>query len=86
MFPVFELVRRVFLSAVLTMLLPGTLSQVAVRRCCILFDFTQIGLLGALISHRVFTYYSPYIEDTDDVVSEVAQTQLVLIYFSACRT
>lgn len=71
MFPVFELVRRVFLSAVLTMLLPGTLSQVA------------IGLLGALVSHRVFTFYSPYIEDADDVVSEVAQTQLVLIYFCA---
>lgn len=40
-------------------------------------------MLGALVSHRVLTCYEPYIEDTDDIVSEVAQTQLVLVYFSA---
>lgn len=43
----------------------------------------KVGLLGALVSHRVLTCYEPYIEDTDDIVSEVAQTQLVLVYFSA---
>lgn len=44
---------------------PGTISQIAV------------GLLSSLISYRVFAYYEPYVEDDDDIVSEVAQTQLV---------
>ena len=45
------------------MFLPGTISQIAV------------GLLGSMISYRVYTYYDPYVEDNDDLVSEVAQTQ-----------
>ncbi|KAJ8605816.1 hypothetical protein CTAYLR_000574, partial [Chrysophaeum taylorii] len=70
-FPVFELVRRVFLSAVLAMFYPGSTSQVAV------------GALGAFVSHRVFLHYQPYISDEDNLVSELAQTQLVIIYFAA---
>lgn len=69
-FPIFEAIRRIFMTGILTMFFSGSLSQVA------------IGLLGTMISHRVYSEVGPYIEDDDDVVSEVAQTQLVLIYFA----
>ncbi|KAH8075004.1 sulfotransferase [Aureococcus anophagefferens] len=42
-----------------------------------------IGLLGSLISYRVFSHYEPYVEEDDGVVSEVAQTELVLVFFYA---
>ena len=63
LFVVFEVSRRIFLTGCLTMFLPGTISQIAV------------GLLGSMISYRVFSHYDPYVEDDDDLVSEVAQTQ-----------
>ena len=69
-FPVYEAGRRVVMTGVLTMFFPGSLSQVA------------MGLLFALISHRVYAEFEPYIEDDDDIISEVAQTQLVIIYFA----
>ena len=53
------------------MFYPGSFSQAAV------------GLLGAAISHRVYGIYEPFIEDSDDVVSEIAQTELVIIFFAA---
>ena len=31
----------------------------------------------------MFTFYEPYIEDDDDTLSEVAQTQLVLVFFGS---
>ncbi|KAJ8614287.1 hypothetical protein CTAYLR_001173 [Chrysophaeum taylorii] len=69
-FPVYEALRRVFMTGVLTMFFPGSLSQVA------------MGLVFALVSHRVFSEYEPYIEDDDDLISEVAQTQLIIVYFA----
>ena len=63
LFVVFEVLRRIFLTGCLAMFLPGTISQIAV------------GLLGSMISYRVFSHYDPYVEDDDDLVSEVAQTQ-----------
>ena len=40
-----------------------------------------VGLFIAIISHRVYSAYEPYISDDDDVLSEVAQTQLVFTFF-----
>ena len=71
MFPVFELARRLFLSSVLAVIYPGSTRQVI------------IGLLGAMLSCIVYFYYEAFIEDDDDVVSAVAQVQLVLVYFAA---
>ena len=42
-----------------------------------------MGLLVTMISHRVYSIYEPYIEDDDDTLSEVAQTQLVLVFFGS---
>lgn len=53
------------------MFYPGSMSQVAVGMC------------GAMVSYRVFNYFQPYINDDDDIVSEVAQTQLVVLFFAA---
>ena len=53
------------------MFMPGSISQIA------------IGLLGTLISYRIYNFYRPYVEDDDNIVSEVAQTQLVIIFFYA---
>ena len=71
LFIVYEILRRIFLTGVLSMFRAGTISQIA------------IGLLATIVSHRVFTFYEPYVEDDDDLVSEVAQTQLVLVFFYA---
>ena len=71
LFAVYEMFRRIFLTAALVMFFEGTISQIAV------------GLLGALISYRVYAHFEPYVEDDDDAVSEVAQTQLVLVFFYA---
>ena len=71
LFIVYEILRRIFLTGVLGMFRAGTISQIA------------IGLLATIVSHRVFTFYEPYVEDDDDTVSEVAQTQLVLVFFGS---
>ncbi|KAH8086154.1 calcium ion binding protein [Aureococcus anophagefferens] len=71
MFIVYEILRRVFLTGCLVMFLPGSISQIA------------IGLLGTMISYRIYNYYRPYIEEDDNIISEVAQTQLVIIFFYA---
>ena len=71
LFPVFELARRLFLSSVLAVFYPGSTRQVI------------IGLLGAMLSCIVYFYYEAFTEDDDDVVSAVAQVQLVLVYFAA---
>ena len=41
----------------------------------------SMGLLIAIISHRVYLAYEPYIYDDDDTLSEIAQTQLVFTFF-----
>jgi len=70
-FPVFETSRRIFLTGILTMFYPGSSSQLV------------LGLFGSLVSHRVFNYFQPYVDEDDGVVSEVAQTQLVIIFLAA---
>ncbi|KAK7235233.1 hypothetical protein SO694_00144032 [Aureococcus anophagefferens] len=71
MFMVYEVSRRIFLTGCLSIFVPDSISQIA------------IGLLGSLISYRVFSHYEPYVEEDDGVVSEVAQTELVLVFFYA---
>mmetsp|Transcript_2290 Transcript_2290/g.7733 ORF Transcript_2290/g.7733 Transcript_2290/m.7733 type:complete len:1105 (+) Transcript_2290:2193-5507(+) len=71
LFPVFEIVRRLFLSSVLAVFYPGSMQQLVV------------GLLGAMLSYVAYSYHEAYIKDDDDLVAVVAQGQLVLIYFAA---
>lgn len=71
MFPVFEILRRIFLTAMLMAFYPGSMAQVVV------------GLTASMISFAVYNHYEPYIEDDDDAVSAVAQTQLTLVYFAS---
>jgi len=71
LFPIFEMARRLFLSAVLAVFYPGSMQQLVV------------GLLGAMLSYVVYAYFQAFIEDDDDVVAAVAQGQLVLVYFAA---
>ena len=71
MFPVYEAVRRVFLTGILAMFYPGSLAQIA------------IGFFGALVSYKIFDIFQPYIDDNDNILSEVAQLQLVLLFFAA---
>ena len=70
-FPVFEIVRRLFLSSALAVFYPGKVHQVLV------------GLLGAMASYVAYSYTEPFIDHDDNVVAAVAQGELVLIYFSA---
>jgi len=71
LFPIFEIYRRLFLMSVLTVLYRATAKQVV------------IGLLGSLVSYVVFAHYKPYVEDDDDIVSTVAQAEVVLTYCGA---
>ncbi|KAH8043513.1 dynein light chain binding protein [Aureococcus anophagefferens] len=42
-----------------------------------------MGLLISLVSYKVYAVAAPFIEDDDDLVSEVAQLELVFVFFSA---
>ena len=41
-----------------------------------------VGLLIAMLSHRIYSGVEPFINDDDDIIAEVAQTQLVLVFFA----
>ena len=71
LFPVFEILRRIFLTSVLAVFYPGSTQQ------------NIIGVLGAMFSFIVYDYFEPHVEDDDNAVSAVAQGELVLIYFAA---
>ncbi|KAH8091080.1 serine/threonine kinase [Aureococcus anophagefferens] len=51
---------------------------------CFMFMVYEIaiGLLGSLISYRVFSHYEPYVEEDDGVVSEVAQTARLVFFYA----
>ncbi|KAJ8598600.1 hypothetical protein CTAYLR_001698 [Chrysophaeum taylorii] len=66
-FPLLELGRRIFLTGVLGMLHPGSPSQI------------YVGLLSAGILYKIYLVQAPYIVDSDDMVSEAAQTQAVIL-------
>ncbi|KAH8062745.1 hypothetical protein JL721_8649 [Aureococcus anophagefferens] len=69
-FSVYEVCRRLILTG-LTIFKAGGATQVA------------IGMLVAMISYRVYVGYAPFIDDDDDAISEVCQTQLVIVFFGA---
>ena len=71
LFPIFEIGRRIALTSVLAVFYPGSTRQ------------SVVGLLGAMLSCLVYYVYEPFIEDDDNVVSAVAQGELVLIFFAA---
>ena len=71
LFSVFECMRRIAMTGGLTVFANGGALQIS------------MGLLLAIISHRVYSAFEPYIEDDDDTLSEVAQTQLVFTFFGA---
>ena len=70
-FSVYEVCRRLILTGGLTIFKAGGATQVA------------IGMLVAMISYRVYVGYAPFIDDDDDAISEVCQTQLVIVFFGA---
>ncbi|KAH8049697.1 hypothetical protein JL722_11763 [Aureococcus anophagefferens] len=57
------------MTSLLVFIYPGSATQIAT------------GLLIALISAKVYSYAAPYIEYSDDAVAELAQTQIVIIFF-----
>ncbi|KAJ8611276.1 hypothetical protein CTAYLR_004144 [Chrysophaeum taylorii] len=69
MFSVFECVRKLALSGILVFLYPGSSTQIA------------FGALFSLVSAKVYSHSKPFVEDEDDLIAEVAQEQLVLIFF-----
>ena len=69
LFPVFEAFRRVALSSLLALYADGGAKQ--------LF----LGLLFALASHRAYAAASPFVDDDDGKLAEVANAQLVLCFF-----
>ena len=71
LFSVFECLRRIAMTGGLTIFADGGALQIAA------------GLFVAIVSHRVYSAYEPYISDDDDVLSEVAQTQLVFTFFGS---
>ena len=71
LFPIFELVRRLFLTSVLALFHDGKTQQLVV------------GLLGSMLSYAVYAYCEAYVEHDDNVVAPVAQAELVLLYFAA---
>ncbi|KAH8094194.1 hypothetical protein JL720_4187 [Aureococcus anophagefferens] len=71
LFSVFECFRRVALTGGLTVFAFGGATQAA------------MGLLISLVSYKVYAVAAPFIEDDDDLVSEVAQLELVFVFFSA---
>ena len=70
LFSVFECFRRVALTGGLTVFAFGGATQAA------------MGLLISLVSYKVYAVAAPFIEDDDDLVSEVAQLELVFVFFS----
>ncbi|KAJ8598203.1 hypothetical protein CTAYLR_005533 [Chrysophaeum taylorii] len=70
-FPLVELARRIFLTGILGMLHPGSPSQI------------YVGFVAASVLYRIYIAQKPYIVDSDDIVSEAAQTQAVIMYFGA---
>ena len=70
-FATFECLRRILMTGGLTIFDAEGPIRVAV------------GLMIAMVSYRVYSCYRPFISDDNDTISEVAQTQLVIVFFAA---
>ena len=71
LFVVFECLRRLMLTGLLIFIYAGSLTQITV------------GLLLAYLSYAVMSSYSPYIEDVDDRLADVGQSQIVLVFIAS---
>ncbi|KAJ8612581.1 hypothetical protein CTAYLR_009791 [Chrysophaeum taylorii] len=71
LFPLFDALRRIFLSGCLALFSPGSAAQIAV------------GLVGATASQMVYSYSRPFVSSDDNVVSEVAQLQVVILFLAS---
>merc|ERR1740138_1344019 len=70
-FEVFECIRRLMLSSMLIMINPGTAAQIVVA------------ILVCLLGIKFYSYYNPFVEDSDDHMAEAAQWQTFCIFFAA---
>ena len=70
-FEVFECIRKLLLTGMMTFFYPGTASQIA------------IGLLIAFASAIFYSHFKPFVEDHDDLVSEVTQCQTFFVLLTA---
>ena len=66
-FVVFECVRKLALTGLLIFVFAGSATQIA------------IGLLIAVLSEKCFAHFRPYIDDTDDNLANVGNTQIILV-------
>jgi hypothetical protein len=70
-FEVFECIRRLMLSSMLIMIKPGTAAQIVVA------------ILVCLLGIKFYSYYNPFVEDSDDHMAEAAQWQTFCVFFAA---
>jgi len=68
---IIECYRRISLTAVLSMVSPGSSSQ------------SVLSVLLSLLFIKMYGYYQPYEADTDDIIAEVGQFQIYFTYFGA---
>lgn len=66
-FVVFECVRKLALTGLLIFVFAGSATQIA------------IGLLIAVLSEKFVAHFRPYIDDTDDNLANVGNTQIILV-------
>jgi hypothetical protein len=68
---IIECYRRISLTALLSIISPGSSSQ------------TVVSVLLSLIFIKMYGYYQPYEADNDDIIAEVGQFQIYITYFGA---
>lgn len=71
LFVVFDCLRRIFLTSILTLFNEAEVSQIG------------LAIFGSFLSYRVFSFYAPYVDDEDDLLSNLANTQLILHFIGA---
>lgn len=70
-FEVVECSRRLLLSSMLILVADGSAAQVVTA------------IFVCLASIKVYSYHAPFAEDADDLLAEVAQWQLFVVFFAA---
>jgi hypothetical protein len=68
---IIECYRRITLTAVLSIIAPGSSSQ------------SVLSVLFSLLFIKMYGYYQPYEADNDDIIAEVGQFQIFFTYFGA---
>ena len=70
-FEVVECYRRLLLSSMLILFSDGSTAQIVVA------------MLLNLLSIKIYSYYLPFADDSDDTLAEIAQWQLFCVFFAA---